>query len=277
MSTQQPAPATQQAGATKEHLRIVRVIADKIEDGTLFRSGIYSNKDLARFVRNVADAAAHQPAPATQQPEGDVVAYLDVGVGGYLDLGSDLSEDALQQLPKGRHALVIAGAYGIDGYVAAPQPSPTAQAAPAATDFTTLDAAMRAIQQAIGLIGEPADERMQTIKRVLRGAVIVAEDSGEMAAPAAGAVAGPWKDHQTREIVNQLRDCAREFHATQQLRERLLYVLGPMIDWMRAVQAPTPAAQADSVLEDAARESEYRRGYRHGYEQRDAEVRGAMA
>ncbi len=72
------------------------------------------------------------------------------------------------------------------------------------------------------------------------------------AAPAAGAVAGPWKDHQTREIVNQLRDCAREFHATQQLRERLLYVLGPMIDWMRAVQAPTPAAQADSVLEDAA-------------------------
>ena len=36
-------------------------------------------------------------------------------------------------------------------------------------------------------------------------------------------------------------------------------------------------AQADSVQEDAARESEYRRGYRHGYEQRDAEVRGAMA
>ena len=36
-------------------------------------------------------------------------------------------------------------------------------------------------------------------------------------------------------------------------------------------------APADSVPEDAARESEYRRGYRHGYEQRDAEVRGAMA
>lgn len=68
------------------------------------------------------------PAPATQQPEGDVVAYLDVGANGYLDLGSELSEDALQQLPKGRHALVIAGTYGIDGYVAAPQPSYTAQA-----------------------------------------------------------------------------------------------------------------------------------------------------
>ena len=34
---------------------------------------------------------------------------------------------------------------------------------------------------------------------------------------------------------------------------------------------------AESVQEDAARESEYRRGYRHGYEQRDAEVRGALA
>ena len=43
----------------------MRVIADKIEDGTLFRSGIYSNKDLARFVRNVADAAAPQ-FPTTQ-------------------------------------------------------------------------------------------------------------------------------------------------------------------------------------------------------------------
>jgi hypothetical protein len=68
------------------------------------------------------------PAPATQQPEGDVVAYLDVGASGYLDLGAALSEDALQQLPKGRHALVIAGTYGIDGYVAAPQPPHMAQA-----------------------------------------------------------------------------------------------------------------------------------------------------
>ena len=73
------------------------------------------------------DWAHAQPAPATQQPEGDVVAYLDVGAGGYLDLGSELSEDALQQLPKGRHALVIAGTYGIDGYTAASTP----QSAPA--------------------------------------------------------------------------------------------------------------------------------------------------
>lgn len=73
--------------------------------------------------------STQQPAPATQQA-GDVVAYLDVGASGYLDLGAALSEDALQQLPKGRHALVIAGTYGIDGYVAAPQPSPTTKPAP---------------------------------------------------------------------------------------------------------------------------------------------------
>ena len=60
-------------------------------------------------------------------------------------------------------------------------------------------------------------------------------------------------------------------------RDEGMYSLGW---WDRAwkAAAPTPAAQAaDSVQEDAAQESEYRRGYRHGYEQRDAEVRGALA
>ena len=49
-------------------------------------------------------------------------------------------------------------------------------------DFTTLGAAMRAIQQAIELIGAPTDERMQAVRRVLRGAVVVAEDSGDIPA-----------------------------------------------------------------------------------------------
>lgn len=52
------------AGITQEQRRLVGVIADKIEDGTLFQSGIYSKKDLARFVRNMLDAVptrAHQP------------------------------------------------------------------------------------------------------------------------------------------------------------------------------------------------------------------------
>ena len=56
--------------------------------------------------------------------------------------------------------------------------------------------------------------------------------------------------------------------------------LAMQTSFTRAVLAkwgPPAPARPDSVLEDAERESEYRRGYRHGYEQRDAEVRGALA
>ena len=49
----------------------------------------------------------------------EAVAYLDIGAGGYLDLGSDLPDERLLSLPKGRHALGIIGTYGIDGYVPA--------------------------------------------------------------------------------------------------------------------------------------------------------------
>ena len=48
-------------------------------------------------------------------------------------------------------------------------------------DTVVLNAAMRAIQQAIELIGPPTDERMRAVRRVLRGAVIVAEDDGKVA------------------------------------------------------------------------------------------------
>ena len=70
--------------------------------------------------------APAQAAPAQAGPS-EAVAYLDIGIGGYLDLGTDLADEALSRLPKGRHALVIAGTYGIDGYTAASTP----QAAPA--------------------------------------------------------------------------------------------------------------------------------------------------
>ena len=50
----------------------------------------------------------------------EAVAYLDIGAGGYLDLGSALPEEQLLALPNGRHVLGIIGTYGIDGYVSAP-------------------------------------------------------------------------------------------------------------------------------------------------------------
>ena len=48
-----------------------------------------------------------------------VVAYLDLGVGGYMDIGTDLTDEELATLPKGRHMLGIIGTYGVDGYVPA--------------------------------------------------------------------------------------------------------------------------------------------------------------
>ena len=48
-------------------------------------------------------------------------------------------------------------------------------------DTVVLNAAMRAIQQAIELIGAPTGVRMRAVRRVLRGAVIVAEDAGKVA------------------------------------------------------------------------------------------------
>ena len=70
-------------------------------------------------------SAASATADSVTAPVNEAVAYLDIGAGGYIDLGTDLSEEALSRLPKGRHVLVIAGTYGIDGYT----PTPPTQAA----------------------------------------------------------------------------------------------------------------------------------------------------
>ena len=81
-------------------------------------------------------------APAAVAGPSEAVAYLDIGAGGYLDLGSDLSDESLRKLPKGRHMLAIVGTYGVDGYV--PVAAPTTQAAPVAQE--ALDAAFEAVR-----------------------------------------------------------------------------------------------------------------------------------
>ena len=58
------------------------------------------------------------------QPAQKAVAYLDIGTGGYMDIGTDLNDEQLTSLPKGRHMLGIVGTYGADGYVSA-QPAPS--------------------------------------------------------------------------------------------------------------------------------------------------------
>lgn len=192
-AAQQPASsnaaAVQQSGATKEHLRLVRVIADKIEDGTLFQSGIYSNKDLARFVRNVADAAAPQPSPTPQadsQPAPadveDAIAWLVTWKGGE----HTYAHAHASELPAINQARIMGGT-------------------------VTPCVAARA----------PADS---------------------VTAPAAGAVAGPTRQ-QVSDRFGFLEGLVSEHTYT-----RIVDEVAAML-----AAAPTPAAQADSVLEDAAR------------------------
>ncbi len=62
------------------------------------------------------DALTGTTCRCARQPVGEPVAYLDLGAGGYMDVGTDLSDDELAALPKGRHMLGIIGTYGVDGY-----------------------------------------------------------------------------------------------------------------------------------------------------------------
>lgn len=68
------------------------------------------------------------------QPAQKAVAYLDLGAGGYMDIGTDLNDEQLASLPKGRHMLGIVGTYGVDGYVSA-QPAPSVPKVDALAQF----------------------------------------------------------------------------------------------------------------------------------------------
>lgn len=144
VEAQQPAPSAGAHKACKPDM-LVNGGALKLALNVLRRAG----------KNEVADEleATAQPSPTPQadsQPAqaGGVVAYLDIGAGGYLDLGTDLTDEALSRLPKGRHALVIAGTYGIDGYTPAP-PAQAADsvAAPAGEVVAGIEAAAKLLER----------------------------------------------------------------------------------------------------------------------------------
>lgn len=93
------------------------------------------------------------------------VAYLDIGAGGYLDLGSELLIEQLMGLPKGRHALAIIGTYGIDGYVAAPV------AAAPVVDGRDVRAAIAGIE---GSVAVGSDGEWVSVRRTARDAAVTA-------------------------------------------------------------------------------------------------------
>ena len=84
--------------------------------------------ELRAALRHEADcveaAKAEIDALSGAQNVPKAVAYLDLGTGGYMDIGTDLTDEALSALPKGRHMLGIVGTYGVDGYAPA-QPAPS--------------------------------------------------------------------------------------------------------------------------------------------------------
>lgn len=198
-----------------------------------------------------SNTSTQQPAPATQQV-GEVVAYLDVGANGYLDLGSELSEDALQQLPKGRHALVIAGTYGIDGYVATPQPSPAPQAADSQPAPEYVGNGMfkgETIEKAAEHWANWFDVRCMTgLSECLR--VVAAHALADSVPPMTATGTGP-KPVTDADVRNMSARVISGQAEEDELLEFFARLAPPRPVHIAA--APTPPTQADSVLEDAAR------------------------
>ena len=51
-----------------------------------------------------------------------------------------------------------------------------------------------------------------------------------------GNLPAPWKDHRTAALVNELRDCAAKYGQTQQLRERIAYIVAPLCAQLKAAE-----------------------------------------
>lgn len=73
--------------------------------------------------------AQAKAAPEPVQGEAvEAVAFLDIGAGGYVDLGTDQAIESLEKMPYGRHMLGIIGTYGADGWQSNAQwPAPNAE------------------------------------------------------------------------------------------------------------------------------------------------------
>jgi hypothetical protein len=91
---------------------------------------------------------------------------------------------------------------------------------------------------------------------VLASLTVLSLDAGRRARAAlAQAEPGqqPVKDHEIAQAVNSLRDIAIQFHATQQLRERIVGVVLPLLKRSRAAepgqQGPVQAAGAEKLDE----------------------------
>lgn len=58
-------------------------------------------------------------------------------------------------------------------------------------------------------------------------------------------VGAPWKDHQTTQLVNALRDCAIKYHAAEQLRARIAELVVPVCESLQRVSAMARSLSAE--------------------------------
>lgn len=200
-------------------------------------------------------------APAAVAVPSKAVAYLDIGSGGYLDIGTDLDDEELLKLPSGRHMLAIVGTFGVDGYT--PAAAPTTQAAPQPAPIFGDEDHVLVPRGLLGAACSAIDKKRDGVKtlaelrRYTTGDLSKAAPQQDDQKPYAYAVYFP--DQPTVELVHDLDEL------TDDLTNR-----EHQITKLYAAPQAAPAAQGDVL------ESEYQRGYRQGYEQRDAEVRGAL-
>lgn len=69
-------------------------------------------EDFARAIESAVLSKLLAPVADERQ----AVAYLDLGTGGYMDMDTDLTDEELSALPKGRHMLAIIGTHSVNGY-----------------------------------------------------------------------------------------------------------------------------------------------------------------
>lgn len=189
-----------------------------------------------------------QAAPAAVAGPSEAVAYLDIGAGGYLDLGTDLTDEALSRLPKGRHALVIAGTYGIDGYIAAP----TAQPAPQ-QEATRVDPKTMELAESVGLIG-PASRTHDLHAAIQRfHDLICANATIKAAAMAAEVISGAPAD-------SALEDAARYRFLAAHCRSTSEHWGGR---WSIVVEGPAPKSHDSEDDFDEAVDAARNKGANH--------------
>lgn len=196
-------------------------------------------------------------APSAAAPVGEAPLPLLVR-----DIAADLGTTpiqvctALAQLGFGGHSVNMAVtprmAQSLRAHFASPTPQADSAHVAAPADTVVLDAALRAIHQAIDLIGEPNTERLRTVRRVLRGAVVVAEDGTAPQADSQPAPVGNTGHDEADQIINRLMSSDPDFEDC--MRAAMLIqreIKGPdgYPTWRDAAVAAR--AQADSVTAPA--------------------------